>query len=143
VFACLDPYAIRDILNHWSWATPQLQLLVVIKVVTAFLTFYYVGLLILALIFRTPFAANGDCTSEASSDGEVAFKIKLNSDADHNLRGALAFVGEIQIFSRVHGGIIDSSNGGIACKGGPIGTFLLDGITSQESFGLTKARARA
>jgi hypothetical protein len=78
VFACLDPYAIRDILNHWSWATPQLQLLVVIKVVTAFLTFYYVGLLILALIFRTPFAANGDCTSEASSDGEVAFKIKLN-----------------------------------------------------------------
>jgi hypothetical protein len=180
LFSVADPYAMHDIFEHWGWTTPQLKFLLCVKLTTALLTFYYLGLLLWTLLFRRAFAHFGHCefsTAEKGpkdSSGKVhnamlripsthqlgtkanaesytkqdyeqntpttctVLKIKLGKEiiaADHRLRGTTAFVGEIQVFSKVHRrGVHDESDGGLACSYGPAGTFFLDGIKSQDAF---------
>jgi hypothetical protein len=151
VFTVLDPYALESILINWSATSKELKCLIVLKVMTGVYAFYYVGLLLFHLLCRSPMAECGLCEIQSvastdmsrSADKHVTLVLNLSPEIielDHKMRRKKGFVGEIQIFSKVHAlgdkmaEVQEITNTGETTNNvGPIGTLKLDGIQFEDA----------
>jgi hypothetical protein len=143
----LDPYALESILENWSLTSKQLKILIVIKVTVGLYAFYYLGLLLFHLFFRSPLCDYGVCEvrsategTEGAHDRHATLVLGLNTEMielDHKMRGKKGFVGEVQIFSKVHAMGDGAEIQAVTRSGeeinnvGPIGTLTLDGIVAE------------